>query len=229
MGKRRKALLIGASAVMAMQAHLADTVEAKQVMVDSKVLEQLQQLVADQQKQLDSLQRQVNQFQQTAVEAQAQAQEAKSVAEEAKTTAETPASKVVTSGQERISLAVSGQIDRAMNVVDDGDKTDVYFVDNENSNSRVRFVGKAIVDEDLTLGSRLEIAFSPNNSSRVSQNDQETSDFTDIRWADVSLGSKRYGTIFLGKGDTASNNTAEVDLSGTGVIAYTSVSSIAGG
>lgn len=226
---RKKALLIGVGTVIAMQGHLAHTVEAKQVTVDSQVLEQLQKLVADQQKQLDSLQNQVHQFQQTATQAQAQAQEAKSVAEEAKTTAEAPAAKTVISGQDRVSLTVSGQIDRAMNVVDDGDNTDAYFVDNNNSNSRLRFIGKAGIDEDLTLGSRFEIAFSPNNSSQVSQNNQETSDFTDIRWADVSLLSKRYGTIFLGKGDTASNDSAEVDLSGTSVIAYTSIADIAGG
>ena len=80
---RKKTLLIGIGAVITMQTYLANTVEARQVTVDSQVLEQLQKLVADQQKQLDSLRNQVNQFQQTAMQAQAQAQEAKSVAEEA--------------------------------------------------------------------------------------------------------------------------------------------------
>ena len=39
-----------------------------------------------------------------------------------------------------------------MNIVDDGKDTDAYFVDNDNSESRVRFVGTAKVTDDLTLG-----------------------------------------------------------------------------
>jgi hypothetical protein len=41
--------------------------------------------------------------------------------------------------------------------------------------------------------------------------------------------SKRYGKLSLGHGDTASNNTAEVDLSGTDVVGYSSIADMAGG
>ena len=226
---KKKALVMSAGAIMASQFCQVNSADAQQVMVDAKLLQQMQQLIADQQKQLDRLEKQVNQFQQTAVAAQSQAQEAKTVAEEAKSTAQAPAAKVVTSGVERVKLAISGQVDRAMNVVDDGDKTKAYYVDNASSNTRVRFVGTAGLNEDLTLGSRLEIAFTPNASGSVSQNNQETGDSYNERWADLSLASKKYGTLYFGKGDTASNNTAEVDLSGTAVIAYTSIADIAGG
>ncbi len=116
-----------------------------------------------------------------------------------------------------------------MNVIDDGDKTDAYFVDNGASNTRIRFVGTAGINEDLTLGSRIELAFSPNASGKVNQNDQETGDTIDERWADISLASKKYGKLYFGKGSTASDNTAEVDLSGTDVVAYASFADIAGG
>ena len=228
MTRKKKALLFCAGAILASPLCQVDQADAQQVMVDAKLLQQLQQLVADQQKQLDRLQQQVDQSQQTAVAAQSQAQEAKKVAEEVKTTAQTPASKVVTSGSEKVKLAISGQIDQAMNVVNDGDNTDAYFVDNDNSNTRVRFVGTAGINEDLNLGSRLEIAFTPDSSATVSQTSNDSNAY-DVRWADLSLASKKYGTLYLGKGDTASNNTAEVDLSGTSVIAYTSIASIAGG
>jgi hypothetical protein len=227
---KKKALLMCAGAMIASQLCQAGPADAKQVMVDAKLLQQLQQLVADQQRQLDSLQQQVNQFQQTAVSAEAQAQEAKTVAEEAKTAAETPAPTVVTSGSKNVKLAISGQINRAMNVVDDGDQTDAYFVDNDNSNTRVRFIGTADATDDLTLGSKLEIAFTPDSSAEVNQNNSGSDNNRyDIRWADLSLASKKYGTIFLGKGDTASNNTAEVDLSGTSIIAYAGIADISGG
>jgi hypothetical protein len=229
MRRMKKTVLMCAGAMLASQFCQVNPADAKQVMVDAKLLQQLQQLVADQQKQLNSLQQQVNQFQQTAVAAEAQAQEAKTVAEEAKTTAQTPAPTVVTSGSEKVKLAISGQVDRAMNVIDDGDKTDAYFVDNGASNTRIRFVGTAGINEDLTLGSRLELAFTPNASGNVNQNSQETGDSYDERWADISLASKKYGKLYFGKGSTASDNSAEVDLSGTDVVAYASFADIAGG
>lgn len=222
MTRKKKTVLICAGVIVASQLCQVNQADAKQVMVDEELLQQLQQLVADQQKQLDSLQQQVNQVQQTAVSAKSQAQ----VAE---TTAKTPQSKAVISGSDKVALAISGQVDRAMNVIDDGENTDVYFVDNGASNTRVRFVGTAGINEDLTLGSRLEIAFTPSASGKVSQNDQDPGDTYDERYADLSLASKIYGTLYFGKGDTASNNTAEVDLSGTSVVAYSSFADIAGG
>jgi hypothetical protein len=49
------------------------------------------------------------------------------------------------------------------------------------------------------------------------------------RWAEISLDSKRFGKIALGKGDTASNNAAEVDLSRIDVVQYSDIAYMAGG
>lgn len=231
MTMKKPALLMFFGALVVTQACQVDQAEAKQVLVDAQVLEQLQQLLADQQKQLQKLQKKVDEFQQTATAAQTEAQEAKAVADEVKSTVQATVGKgpIVSSGQERVKLAVSGQINRAVNVVDDGDGTDVYFVDNANSNSRLRFVGTALVDDDLTLGSKFEIAFAPNYSIEVSQADQKPGDFFDERVAELFLLSKRYGALYLGKGSTSSDGTAEVDLSGTDVIQYAGYGDIAGG
>jgi hypothetical protein len=202
---------------------------AQQVTVDAKTLERLENLINTQQQQLQALQQEVNQLKQTAATAQSDAKEAKSVAEEVRMTAQAPGGKLVTSGQERIKLAISGQVNRAMNVADDGGETKTYFVDNDASNTRVRFVGSAGLNEDLTLGSRLEVALAPNESSDVSQSNEESGNFIDERYAEIYLTSKRFGKLSLGKGDTASNNTAEVDLSGTDVIQYASIADIVGG
>ena len=104
-----------------------------------------------------------------------------------------------------------------------------YFVDPDASNSRVRFVGTAATSDDLTLGTRIEIAIAPNESSDVSQHNQESGDFFDQRWTEISIDSKRFGKLSLGKGDTASNNSAQVDLSKTDVVEYSSIADIAGG
>lgn len=205
--------------------------ESKQVSVDAEVLEQLQQLIKDQQKQLDSLQKQVNSFEQKSnvVSAEPQDKEPTMVAKEVKAAVAEPDNQIVSSGSRKVKLAISGQVNRAMNIAEDGDKTDTYFVDSDASNSKLRLLGTAELNDDMVLGTHLEIAFAPNESSTVNQNDQETDDFFDERYAEVTLDSKAYGKLYFGKGDTASNGTAEVDLSGTDIIQYASYADIAGG
>ena len=232
---KRKMLLGFVGLLLAVQlpfstpAVAAGGVDAETVARLEGLIEAQQQQLERQQQQLEALQQQVGQFKQTVTETQAQAKEAKAVADEIKVANLDPVEKGVTSGSEKVKLAISGQVNRAMNVVDDGDNTEAYFVDNGASGSRFRLVGSARVNDDLTLGTRMELGFSPNASSKVSQDNMESGDSFDQRYADISLGSKRYGKIFLGKGDTSSNNSAEIDLSGTDVIQYSSFADIAGG
>jgi hypothetical protein len=215
--------------LLAVQVFFVRTVAAQEGSADSKDIERLEQLIKEQQQQLESLQQQVKQLKQTATEAQTQAKEAKSVAEEAKTTVLAPVERVVTSGQERVKLAISGQVNRAMNMIDDGKNTKAYYVDNDSSNSRIRFIGTAKATDDLTIGTLIEVAIAPNESSDVSQENEESGDFFDERWTDLSLNSQRFGKLFLGKGGTASYGSAWVDLSRTDVVQYASVADIAGG
>ena len=229
--KKQKAIFIFLGLLLAVGGFYVSPAEAQ----DAQTIERLERQIKEQQQQLESLQQQLNQLKQTAAEAQSQAKEAKSAAEEAKATAKAPVEKIVTSGQQRVKLAISGQVDRAVNVIDDGKNTAAYFVDNDSSNSRVRFVGTAKATDDLTLGSRMEIAVAPNESSRVNQNDEDNGNlnsgdnFLDERYVELSLDSKRFGKLSLGKGDSASNYSAEVDLSKTDIIAYASIADIAGG
>lgn len=135
----------------------------------------------------------------------------------------------VSSGNDRISLSVSGQINRAINVASDGGGTKLYHVDNSSSGTRVRFVGKALVNSNMTLGTRLEFGIAPDRSSRVSQTDQTPSSIFTTRWAEVSLQDRRFGKLSIGKGDTASKGSAVQDLSRTDVVQYSAVSLIGGG
>ena len=208
---------------------------------DAQKIEMLERLIRQQQQQLESMQRELNQLKQTADEAKAAAEKAKSDAGEASTAVQSTIGKknefrnLISSSPGNIKLSISGQVNRAMNIIDDGKNTDAYYVDNDASNSRVRFVGTAQATDDLTIGSRLEVAFAPNESSQVNQNDEDNGNlnsgdnFIDDRWAEISLLSKRFGKISLGKGDTASNNSAEVDFSKVDVVEYASIADIAGG
>jgi predicted porin len=140
-----------------------------------------------------------------------------------------PAPAIIASGNDKIRLTLSGQVNRAINVVGDGAGTTLYHVDNNVSNSRFRLVGSAAITSDLTLGTRLELAFTADESSKVSQTDQTPGTYLNARWADISLASKKYGKLSLGKGNTASYLTAASDLSKTDIILYSSVADISGG
>ncbi len=135
------------------------------------------------------------------------------------------------SGMDQVSLTVSGQVNRGILVTDDGDDTDVFFVDNDNSSTRIRLLGDAKFNEDINIGSVIEVQFESNSTADVSQDDQRNvgaNNFTE-RKLEVFVDSKSYGRLWLGQGDTASNGTSEVDLSGTGVVGYSGVADFAGG
>jgi predicted porin len=116
-----------------------------------------------------------------------------------------------------------------VNLADDGDKTRAYFVDNNNSVSRLRMTATGQVTDDLTAGANLELAISPNNSAEVSQEDEDGSQRDEFRKAEAVFDSESYGEVSLGRGDPATKDIARLGLSGTDVLAYASTGDIAGG
>jgi len=133
-------------------------------------------------------------------------------------------------GNPGIQLQISGQINQAINFAGDGHDTKAYFVDNDTSNTRLRFAGVARFKENLEIGPLLEVAFSPNPSSEVSQDREIAGDFFQVRRAEVYALDERYGRVTLGRGSSASDNTAEFDLSlVSGPIMYSGISDIVGG
>ena len=200
---------------------------------------ELQRIIEAQQKQLEMQQKQLDEQRQLMQELQSQvntlAEDSKTTvqvpaqAEGARTTPPAPVEKVVTSGGgERVKLSISGHVNRAIQVRDDGERTDTYFVDNDNSESQVRFVGTAKANEDLTLGTEIEVSIAPNISGQVDQRNQETNNVFDERKVEITLESKRYGKLWLGKGYTASYTTSAVDLSRTTTISYSTIVDLAG-
>ncbi|MGI9501747.1 MAG: porin [Geminicoccaceae bacterium] len=137
----------------------------------------------------------------------------------------------VKSGVDNVRLTLSGQVNVGVLVTDDGDDTDVFFVDNDNSSTRIRLGGDARFNEDITVGSLIEVQFESNSTADVSQDNQRNAgnnNFTE-RKLEVFAKSETYGRLALGQGDTSSNNSSEVDLSGTAVVGYSSVADFAGG
>jgi hypothetical protein len=128
-----------------------------------------------------------------------------------------------------VDVGISGQINRAMMYVDDGSTGKWFFVDNENSSTRFRFTGSNDFENSWKVGIVWEVEMQSNSSDEVDMDEQDTSDINfRERKIEFWVGHD-YGKVWLGQGDTASNGTSEVDLSGTTVAAYSSMADIAGG
>ncbi len=115
---------------------------------------------------------------------------------------------------------ISGQVNRAVAITDDGDQSYVNFADNTLSTSRFRMIGES-KGGGLTVGARIELGLTRNQAvSQGSNSSNSTANGLLHRNAFVYFKSDKYGTLALGLQSTATDGTAEVDLSGTGAASY---------
>jgi hypothetical protein len=132
-----------------------------------------------------------------------------------------------------VDFKISGQVNRAVLWGDNGNDDDVKFVDNDNSSTRFRFTGSNDFDEVWQVGIVWEVQMESNSSADVGIDIGQNGDvggasFTE-RKIEFYVDHKNFGRVWLGQGDTASNSTSEVDLSGTDVVNYSSIEDMAGG
>ncbi len=110
---------------------------------------------------------------------------------------------------------VSGQVDRALSYVNNGKQTDLSSVDNDGSNSRVRFTGVQTMDNGQKTGFVYEIALADHlsDSYDVGANLRRAK-YYNTRKIEVYL-QGNFGKLSLGKGDGAAYYANTMDLSGT--------------
>lgn len=217
---------------------------AQNVTIDAATLVKLQQIITRQEKLLEQQSRQMNAQSETieslktkvdALETRSATVTATPKSSQDSPNVAAPAEPAVGSGNNRIKLSVSGHINRAVNVVDDGSDTETYFVDNDVSSSRLRFVGTGVFSPDrdigdIVAGTHLELGISPNNSASVSQTNESAGDSIGIRFADIFFRNESLGRLSIGRGQAAADDTAEYDLSlVAGTTVYSSVSDLVGG
>ena len=142
--------------------------------------------------------------------------------------------KMTRSGKKQVTLSISGQVNRVSMFVDDGTLNSFFHVDNENSSTRWRLIGKAKINSQWSAGLKIEQDIGqPNDSNKQSLGeDVEDDTFSDVnfdnRQMNVWVKSKSAGKLTLGKTDTVSNNIVQIDLSGTGVVQYSGANDIGG-
>ena len=128
-----------------------------------------------------------------------------------------------------VSFKISGQINRAVEYVDNGVDSDLFHVDNDNSSTRFRFVGSEEIGNGITAGIVWETEFESNTSRSidVGQSSDGSSDFKERKLE--AWFSHDWGKIAIGQGDGAANGTTEVDLSGTALVTYSDIGTTAAG
>ena len=204
---RRTALFLGGSAAVLLIAGtaVAQTAPASPSARQMRVL----------QEQIRSLQRQLDDLKQGQAATARAADEAKTAADQ--TRAKLGDQPLVTTSSDtsspKVAVTLQGLVNREVNLAADGHKGKAFFADSDFNPSRIRLEGKGEVNPDVTVAAHIEVAFGPNNSEEVSQIDEDPGTFTDERYVEAYVDSKRLGRLWLGKGSNSADGTAESDAS----------------
>ena len=137
----------------------------------------------------------------------------------------------VRSGTSKTRLTLYGQLDRALLYANDGNNSGTFFVDNDNSSSRLGLKAEGSASRNLAIGGVIEFEILSDSSRSVSLPSNGSlggASFNDRR-IEIYGRNAKYGSVWLGQGHTASDGVAEVDLTRTEVIAHSDVSRFSGG
>ncbi len=111
-------------------------------------------------------------------------------------------------GNKKVSLTISGQVNRGILAWDDGKQSDAYVVDGDFvEESRIRFEGKATLKPGWSAGFVIEVGIEDTNATFVSQKDDEGGNDTGIatRLANVYIESERLGRVTIGQQNSAAD------------------------
>jgi hypothetical protein len=117
-------------------------------------------------------------------------------------------------------VTLKGHVNRAIMYADDGVDSETFFVDNDNSSTRIIIDARHPLNDDVTVGAQFEVEQQSQASNEVSMGSYPNHNSFRERKLETYFMSKKMGTLWLGQGDTASKATSEVDLSGTAVASY---------
>ena len=138
-------------------------------------------------------------------------------------------------GSNGSTLTLYGQLNMGVLSYDDGVDSESYgLVDNANSQSRIGLTYTRRFG-DWEFENTNEIGYSPFSTSNASiTNDSPNADDfefsnSNIRKLDFAFSNDRVGKVSIGQGSMATDGVQEIDLSGTDVVAYSSVGDSAAG
>lgn len=132
-------------------------------------------------------------------------------------------------GNSKVSLRLSGHVNRALLIANDGDDTHFFNVDNDSSSSRFRLVGLYEGGNGFNVGAKLSVQLESNSTVDINQDNKIAGgDPIGLRNAEIWFKTP-FGTFWFGQGSTASDGAAEADLAGTFNVVYSGPADIASG
>lgn len=127
----------------------------------------------------------------------------------------------IVSGNTRVKVSISGQVNRAIRFASSGDKSDFHSVDNGESNSRVRIVASAKLNAGTTAVAFSEWAMAADGGRGTGFSDdgsQSNAGNVSIRHSKVDLVNKDLGTLSLGHSVRADAGAIFTGFNGTSIV-----------
>jgi hypothetical protein len=121
-------------------------------------------------------------------------------------------------GNRVVTLQVYGTVAKGLLIVDNGDDSDTFIVDNDAITSILGFKGEATVKPGVKAGFNIELNVADASSGGVSFADDEGGNAggaLSIRKSFVYIESDRYGRVSLGQQSTAADGVTAVSLGNT--------------
>ena len=131
-------------------------------------------------------------------------------------------------GNRKVKLEVSGHVNEALLIWDDGTESNAGIYTNDDARTRFRFKGTAKITDDVSAGYLLEIGVRGANSKRFNQENNEgcTEAVTpgsppvnncglDVRHTTWYVDSKKFGRVWVGLTAGAGENITEINLANT--------------
>ncbi len=125
----------------------------------------------------------------------------------------------VRKGNRKVSVKISGQVNKVLILWDDGDDTDAYITDNTESSTRFRFTGAAKFKPGWSAGFLIEIEVESARSASVDQikdgDPNENADgVLEGRKMALYLKSDRLGTLWMGRYSPATDDIKLLNIAG---------------
>jgi hypothetical protein len=132
-----------------------------------------------------------------------------------------------------VEVSISGQINRLIMNIDNGDKNGLVNADNSVSGTRFRFTGSGEIENGMTAGLIYETQLESNPTRKINADNLDSDgvggnvgdgDYFSTRYQNVWFKGD-FGKVTMGQGSSASDDSAQIDDSGTSVIQYSGADS----
>ncbi|GAB4239541.1 MAG: hypothetical protein Kow0032_26680 [Methyloligellaceae bacterium] len=123
----------------------------------------------------------------------------------------------VRKGNRKVSVKLSGQVNRSLLIWDDGNETDVYSVDGNPSGTRWRLTGSATIRPGWSAGFYIEYQTQAATSSSANQISPGAGSAFTLRHTVWYFKWDKYGKVWLGQHSSSTDNLIYLNL-GSGTI-----------